>query len=397
MLLRRVIRWFVIVVVAVHGLLHLLGAVKGFGWAVVPALSTPIGPWLGLAWLVVAMLMLAVAVLLARRRCPWWLALAAAVASQALIVSAWQDASAGTAVNVLLLVVAAHAWARTGPRSLRAGYAHHVEAALAQTRQSGFVTEDHLATLPAPVARLLRHAGAVNRPAVIGFRATIHGRIRGGPAKPWMPFTGEQVNVYGPEPCRVFFMDATMFGLPVDVLHVFDRQGATMRVRLASVVPIVSAAGAEMDRAETVTVLNDLCLLAPAALVGAPIVWAPPESETSTATAEFTVGRQVVSATLTIDAEGRVTDFVSDDRLRASPDGRSFVPQRWSTPVRSEGEWSGHRVCREGEARWHAPEPEGSFTYLDFVVDDWTPIEGAPWSTAEDVPSASERGSGTLG
>ncbi|TQM64602.1 hypothetical protein FBY41_0972 [Humibacillus xanthopallidus] len=321
MLLRHVIRWFVIVVVALHGLLHLLGAVKGFGWAAVPALSTAIGPWLALVWLVVAVLMLAVAVLLARGSCPWWLPLVAAVGSQVLVLSAWQDASAGTAVNLLLLVVAAHAWARTGPQSLRADYARHVEAALTQTRPAGFVTGDHLDDLPEPVARLLHHVGAVDRPAVVGFRATIHGRIRGGPAKPWMPFTGEQVNVYGSEPCRLFFMDATMFGLPVDVLHLFDRQGATMRVRLASVVPIVSAAGDEMDRAETVTVLNDLCLLVPAALVGAPIVWTSPPGENDTATAEFTLGRRTVTAALSIDADGRLTDFVSDDRLRARPTG----------------------------------------------------------------------------
>ena len=394
MLLRRVIRWFVIVVVAIHGLLHLLGAVKGFGWAAVLALSTPVGPWMGLAWLVVGLLVLSVAVLLARGSCPWWLPLVAALASQALIVTAWQDAMFGTVVNVLLLAVAGHAWARTGPRSLRTDYARHVQAVLGQVRLPGAVTDAELEALPPPVARLLRHAGAVDRPAVAGFRATIHGRIRSGPAKPWMPFTGEQVNVYGPETCRLFFMDATMLGLPVDVLHVFDRGAATMRVRLASLLPIVSGAGPEMDRAETVTVLNDLCLLAPAALVGAPITWTSSDADSATAT--FMLGDQTVTAELDIAADGRVTDFVSDDRLRAAPDGRTFTRQRWSTPVRSEGEWDGHRVCREGEARWHAPEPEGTFTYLEFVVDDWTPIEGAAWA-AVGMPSPRGQGSARRG
>jgi hypothetical protein len=298
---------------------------------------------------------------------------------------------------VLLAAAAVHAWARTGPRSLRADYARHVEEALAQPRSAGVVTEADLTRLPAPVARLLRHAGAVDRPAVAGFRATIHGRIRGGPTKPWMPFTGEQVNVYGTEPQRIFFMDARMAGVPVDVLHVFDRRGATMRVRLLSLLPIVNGSGPQMDRAETVTVLNDLCLLAPAALVGAPIVGAVNDGESSSATADFTLGSQTVSASLSIGADGALTDFLSDDRLRSSPDGQTFVQQRWSTPVRSEGEWSGHRVCREGEARWHAPEPEGTFTYLEFVVDDWVPIGGAPWSAVGAAPSASEHGSATLG
>ena len=88
-----------------------------------------------------------------------------------------------------------------------------------------------------------------------------------------MRFTGEQVNTFGPDPARLFFIDATMFGLPVDVLHVYVAGTATMRVTLCSLVPMVRAAGPEMDRSETVTVFNDLCLLAPAALISAPITW----------------------------------------------------------------------------------------------------------------------------
>ena len=137
---------------------------------------------------------------------------------------------AGTVVNLLLLVVAGHAWARTGPRSLRADYARHVEAALAPTRAEGRHRGGPRG-VPRGGGPQLRRSRAVGRPAVAGFRASIRGRIRGGPTRPWMPFTGEQVNVYGPDPCRIFFMDATMMGLPVDVLHVFDRTTATMRVR----------------------------------------------------------------------------------------------------------------------------------------------------------------------
>ena len=75
------------------------------------------------------------------------------------------------------------------------------------------------------------------------------------------------------EPARFFFMDATRSGLPVDVLHAFRDRAATMRVRLASLVPLVNAGGPDLTRAETVTLLNDLCLLAPAALLDPAIGW----------------------------------------------------------------------------------------------------------------------------
>lgn len=282
------------------------------------------------------------------------------------------------AADLLLLAAAAHAWARSGPAGLRADYARRVHAALAPDRPRSVVTEDDLVYLPDPVARYVHRSGAVGRPSALGFRASIRGRIRGGPTKPWMPFTGEQVNLFGENPCRLFFMDARMIGLPVDVLHIFERSSATMRVRLASLVPIADGHGPEMTRAETVTVLNDLCLLAPAALVGAPITWTAGDRHTATAT--FTLGAETVSADLVFDGDGDLVDFVSDDRLRASPDGRTFTRQRWSTPVHARGEWQGRRVCSLGEARWHAPDPEGTFTYLEFAVDELTPIEGTPWA-----------------
>jgi len=43
-----------------------------------------------------------------------------------------------------------------------------------------------------------------------------------------MPFVGKQLNTYGPRPQRVSVMDATMSGLPVNVLHLFGDTTATM-------------------------------------------------------------------------------------------------------------------------------------------------------------------------
>ena len=39
----NVLRWVVVAVLVGHGLIHLLGVAKGFGWAAVPQLKEPIG------------------------------------------------------------------------------------------------------------------------------------------------------------------------------------------------------------------------------------------------------------------------------------------------------------------------------------------------------------------
>jgi hypothetical protein len=95
-------------VIAAHAALHLLGAAKGLGWASVPQLHQAIGMLAGWAWLAAAIAVALAAALVAVGAGRWWVAAAlAAVASQALILTSWQDAKAGTVVNVLLLVMAA--------------------------------------------------------------------------------------------------------------------------------------------------------------------------------------------------------------------------------------------------------------------------------------------------
>ena len=71
------LRWVVVVVLLAHGLIHLLGAAKGLGWADVPQLRQPIGAGGGVLWLVAALLVLGTAVLLAFGAPTWWWSIAA--------------------------------------------------------------------------------------------------------------------------------------------------------------------------------------------------------------------------------------------------------------------------------------------------------------------------------
>jgi hypothetical protein len=372
MAMRSVIRWSVIVITTVHGLIHFMGAVKGFGWADVTELTEPIGPAMGVAWLVAGLSVLAAAALLAADHRHWWRAsVLAAMLSQAVVVTSWSDARAGTAANALLLAAAVHGDAARGPRSLRTRYsqlsAESVAQAVTHDRHTGpLVQASELAHLPAPVADYVRASGAVGRPRVIGVKVRSHGRIRSGPDQPWMNWTGAQVNTFGPTPTRTFFMDATKAGLPIDVLHVYREGVATMDVRAMSMLPVIHSSGPPIDRAETVTVLNDLCVFAPAALVDAPIEWTAVDDRH--ARASWTVGLHTVSAELVFDDAARLVDFISDDRLRASANGHAFAPQRWSTPVADYRRADGRLAATTGRGRWH-PTDEESFDYLELHVD----------------------------
>lgn len=108
----RAIRWVVVVLVVAHGLVHLLGAVEGLGWADLEQGREPIGAAAGIGWLAATIVVVVAGLALAVRARGWWmLVLAGAVVSQAMVLTSWGDAKAGTAANVVMLAAAAYGYA----------------------------------------------------------------------------------------------------------------------------------------------------------------------------------------------------------------------------------------------------------------------------------------------
>ncbi|MCA9581335.1 MAG: hypothetical protein KC416_06040 [Myxococcales bacterium] len=363
---RITMRWIFASVIALHGLLHLLGFLKAFGWYEPTQLTVAIPKAWGFAWLAAAVAVVVTAGMIGTDSRGWWaLGLGALVLSQAAILSAWPDAKFGSVVNALLLLGCLYGMFAVGPYGLAAEYQRAVSQRLPDTLAPEKVTEADLTDLPAPVQRFLRHSGVVGRPRVHNVRAVWRGRIRGTATDPWMEFTAEQHN-FVREPTRLFFMNASRSGLPVDVYHVFSKRAATMQVRLLSVLPLVDAQGPELTRAETVTLFNDLCLLAPSELVDPSIRWEAIDE--GQARGRYTVGANTISAVLSVDEEGNLLDFVSDDRLALSSNGKGFVQQRWSTPIREHQVIGSIRAMHHGEGWWHPSE--GAYAYLEIELVD---------------------------
>jgi hypothetical protein len=160
-------------------------------------------------------------------------------------------------------------------------------------------------------------------------------------------------------------MRARMKGLPVDVFHHFTGEAATFRVRVLSAFTVVDAAGPEMNHSETVTILNDLCLLAPSALLDPRLQWEPVDD--NAARVRFTRGSESISAELRFNAAGELIDFISDDRAQASADGKSFKRLRWSTPFTEYQKIGPQHLFAHGQALWHAEQ--GAFAYGEFHLE----------------------------
>lgn len=347
----------------IHALIHVMGVAKAFGWAELPQITRSLSPWAGALWLLAAVLCGGTVVLLFASPRAWWLvAVPALIVSQLVIAAAWTDAKYGTIVNVILLAGVVIGYRHDGPRSFNASYARDV-AARRGSHEPALLAEADLGHLPPVVQRYVRLSGAVGQPRIQGFRARFKGRIRSGPDARWMPFTGEQVNRFAP-PSRLFLMDGSMFGVPLQAFHRYVGPSATMQVRVASLKQVVDARGESMNVAETVTLLNDLCVFAPGAMPFAAIAWEPIDSLRVRAT--YTNAGHTVHAELRFNAASELVDFISDDRVALSADGRTITPMRWSTPISAYRRYGAFRLAGKGDGVWHAPG--GPYSYIEFEI-----------------------------
>ena len=228
------------------------------------------------------------------------------------------------------------------------------------------VTEQSLAALPDPVRRYVLQSGAVGKPRPASLVVTYDAQMFSKPGAPAMTGVALQYDRFDP-PKRLFFLPTSMAGLPVKVLHNYDGTAATMKVRVAGLYTMVDAGGPEFSRAETVTLLNDLCLFAPAWLTDPRLTWTAIDDHTSGVT--FTNGPHTVRATLHFNAAGELVNFTSQDRGEVAADG-TLTAKLWLTPLRDYRDFHGLRAASYGEAIWS--EATGDFAYGKFTVTDLT-------------------------
>jgi hypothetical protein len=247
---------------------------------------------------------------------------------------------------------------------MRRSFSVDVDQALRHRAAGSLVTESDLAQLPSPIQRYLRATGAVGHPRVLNMHVRMHGRIRSGPAASWMPFEAEQYSVFS-EPARFFYMRASRLLVPIHVYHRYTGASATMRVKVLDLLPVASASGPEMTRAETVTMFNDMCLFAPATLIDPGIQWQPVDETRTLAT--FTNAGQTIRAELCFNDQGELVNFKSDDRRKAEADG-SMRAVPWSTPMQDYRAFGHVRLGSRGAAIWH--QPDGAFAYVEMEVDE---------------------------
>ncbi|NMB81331.1 MAG: cytochrome d ubiquinol oxidase subunit II [Ignavibacteria bacterium] len=348
-----------LIMLFIHGLIHIMGFLKAFQLAEINQLTQNISRPMGILWLVALILFLAAAIQLISNYDLWWITgLAALILSQVLIILFWQDAKFGTIANIIILVSVIAGY---GFWSFENVFNNDVAVRLETSSklEKNLLTEKDIEHLPTPVQKYLRYAGVINKEKVNNVKIVFDVLMR-EKGKDWFKATSEQYNFFD-EPTRLFFMKGKMFGMTVPGYHRYAEAKATMDIRLFGLFSMVKQSGEIMNKTETVTLFNDMCLMVPATLIDKRIQWEPMDSLTTKAV--FTNRGISISATLYFNEAGQLINFISDDRTAIS----DMKQYRFSTPVKDYKNINGINVPTYGEAIWHYPD--GEFVYGKFNLN----------------------------
>lgn len=354
------LRYLFALLIFIQGLIHLIGFAKAFGYGDVSQLTKNISKPVGMIWLFTALLFVVVAILLLLKKESWpIIVFVAIIISQLLIISDWKDAKWGTVANGIILFVSIAGYAQN---QFESSFRKNVQANLdvTNTMRMKLLTKEDIQYLPLPVQRYIIYSEALNQPKVKNIRVTMHGEMR-SKKMDWFKFKSVQYNFFD-DASRLFFMKTMMFGIEVAGYHRYQNGIAGMQVKLFGLFPVMKATGPKMNIAETVTLFNDMCLMAPATLIDKRIQWESIDSLSAKAT--FTIESHKITATLYFNEQGQLINFISDDRY----DTGDMKQYRFSTPVTVYQKINGRNVISFGEGVWHYPE--GEFIYGKFYVEN---------------------------
>ncbi|MCB9656442.1 MAG: hypothetical protein H6726_02245 [Sandaracinaceae bacterium] len=359
------------VLVVIHALIHLLGFVKGFGFAPVAQLSASISRPVGVLWLTACGLLLVAVGMLTARHAAWWMPAAVGLLlSQALVFTAWSDAKFGTLANVLLVVGVAVGFGVA--RFERVTHAR-ADALVSAANRDAAPIESTLptATLPPAVRRYLERSGVVGHAAPRTVRLQQSGSMQLSPGQGFLEIQARQYVALA-QPAFLWHVKLAMFGVPIVGRDTYERGRGRMRIDAGGLVPVVDAADAKIDQGALLRYLGE-SVWYPAAALGPHITWEAGADDQREARATMRYEGVEASADFTFDDDGR---FVSLRADRYQGGGEAAVLRPWSVRASAWSHYDVHtgeeayrvEVPSEGDVVWH--EPEGEFVFFRWTLRD---------------------------
>jgi hypothetical protein len=356
-----------ILLMALHGLIHLLGFFKAFHILEVKELTMPIGRLAGGFWLLAAILLLSATALFALQHKWFWIvALVGVVVSQALVILYWQDARFGTLANVIMLVAAILAFGtHQFTRQVAAEQAQLLD--VPDPRPEQVIRAADLERLPVPVQRWLERAGVVGQPIprIVYLEQTLKMKLQPSDTG-WREATAHQYfNTV--EPGFLWRVKMPMFaGLGIEGRDFYYQGEGSMQMKVAALIPVANAGpDPRINEGAMLRYLAEIIWF-PAAALRPYLRWEAIDERR--ARAIFHHGGLRGEGIFTFTKEGDFQQFSAHRYYGGEPDAQRYL---WVCTADEVSELGGCRIPTRAHVSWHLRD--GVWTWLELEVTHLRP------------------------
>jgi hypothetical protein len=352
-----------LVLVFFHGLIHLLGFVKGFDLKEIKELTLPVSKPMGVVWLLSALLFSTYGLLyLLNSRYAWLAGLAAVVVSQILIFLFWKDARFGTIPNIVILLVSVASLGSYNFQKLVQQETNHL---LKQNRtiENNIISEHDIQLLPEPVKNWLRNSGTVGKPFVNLGKVTQKAEMKMKPDQAnWLHATAIQYTTID-NPAFIWTVDVKMNALlNFRGRDKFENGKGEMLIKMNSLINVVNEQGEKMDEGSLQRYLGEMVWF-PSLALSPYISWEQIDATTAKATMTYKV--TAGSGTFYFNAQGDVIKFSAFRYKGNEPDAKRHD---WIMHIFDYKTFEGIKVPAQMTSTWKLDEND--WTWLKLEVTD---------------------------
>jgi len=359
--MRRII---FIIIIGVHGLIHLMGFAKGFDLVRLEELTQPVSKTSGMVWLLASIVFLVAAFQFLKRKNFWWIAgLCGVLISQVLIFVFWEEAKFGNIPNLVIFIVSIEAAAgfvfgRKVNREIRSMYADM------KPQAPSIITDDMTTHLPEPVRNWLTRSGIVGKEGIDAVRLKQVAQMKMKPEQDkWLKAQAEQYfSVY--DPAFVWKVNLEMLPL-VKVVgrdKFMDGKGE-MLIKLFSLIPIVKNRDNEKINTGTLQRYLGEIVWFPAAALSPYITW----EESGPLTAKATLAYKGITGTghFHFNENG---DFIKYSAQRYMGSGEDARLREWIITAIKNKKLNGIKIPVDLEATWKLEDK--NWTWLKLQITE---------------------------
>jgi hypothetical protein len=344
------------IIVFLHGAIHLLGFVKGFGISRMESLAAEISKPAAIFWLAAFLLFTLSAGLYLAQKQLWAVFVAAAfIVSVVLIAGNWSDAKFGLIPNAIILIALVITFSGCAFNKKIAAETDAILETVGETDET-YIEDDDLLDLPEPVKKWLRASGTVNTPKVKSVYLQ---------QKFQMKLKPEQENWYLADAEQYFTTENPAFIWTVKLnmspfVSVRGRDKFTdgkgeMQMKLYALLNLGKETGEKMDEGTLQRYLGEIVWF-PSAALSPYIKWEAVDSLTAKATMNYkgTTG----SGIFYFNAEG---DFIKYSAMRYMGNEPDAERREWIIEADNHAVFNGIKVPSEVHATWRLDE--GDWTW----------------------------------